>query len=284
MNATKSSPRLRSGFTLIELLVVIAIIAILASILFPVFAKAREKARQTTCLANQKQISNAWLMYSQDYDETTLPWSDNAGSTGYGFPWPELVFSYSKSFEIFKCPTQPDSLVALSYNANVGGANGAGTNFGPIRPLASIDAPAQTPAFLECVGFGFLDATPDQNIRGWAFSFIAPDGNNGFQLRAMKYRKTAGSTIDDNEKTWASGGTSATTGLMNSAARRQAARIAAEVHSDGANYVFADGHAKWVHALKLADGSLVAPKAGMDYNSDGKLGDDANAGTSGKYD
>jgi prepilin-type processing-associated H-X9-DG protein len=223
------------------------------------------------------------MQYSQDYDETTLPWSANAGSTGYGFPWPELIDPYAKSFDILRCPSQSDSVISMSYNANVGGANGAGVNYGPIRPLATIDAPAQTPAFLECAGFGFLDSTPDQNIRGWAFSFIAPDNSNGFQLRAMKYRRFATSTIDDNEKNWASGGTNSS-GLMNSAARRQAARIAVELHSDGANYVFADGHAKWVHALKLADGSYVAPKAGMDYNSDGQLGDDAAAGTTGKYD
>jgi prepilin-type N-terminal cleavage/methylation domain-containing protein len=59
----------RKGFTLIELLVVIAIIAILAAILFPVFAKAREKARQTSCLSNEKEIALAILMYTQDYDE-----------------------------------------------------------------------------------------------------------------------------------------------------------------------------------------------------------------------
>jgi prepilin-type N-terminal cleavage/methylation domain-containing protein/prepilin-type processing-associated H-X9-DG protein len=70
----------RRGFTLIELLVVIAIIAILAAILFPVFARTREKARQATCLSNEKQIAAGWLMYIQDYDETfplVLNWSAN---------------------------------------------------------------------------------------------------------------------------------------------------------------------------------------------------------------
>src|SRR5476651_819462 len=63
-------PRSRHGFTLIELLVVIAIIAILAAILFPVFARAREQARRTSCLSNMKQIGLALFMYAQDYDET----------------------------------------------------------------------------------------------------------------------------------------------------------------------------------------------------------------------
>ncbi|MBC7807537.1 MAG: prepilin-type N-terminal cleavage/methylation domain-containing protein, partial [Akkermansiaceae bacterium] len=66
----RNQGRVKSGFTLIELLVVIAIIAILAAILFPVFAQAREKARQISCLSNQKQIGIAMMMYVQDYDET----------------------------------------------------------------------------------------------------------------------------------------------------------------------------------------------------------------------
>ncbi len=75
-----SSPATRRGFTLIELLVVIAIIAILAAILFPVFAKAREKARQTACLNNQKQIAAAVIMYAQDNSELMPPASNAWGA------------------------------------------------------------------------------------------------------------------------------------------------------------------------------------------------------------
>src|SRR5437773_4950577 len=74
MSDSQSSSR--HGFTLIELLVVIAIIAILAAILFPVFAQAREKARQASCLSNEKQMGNASMMYSQDYDEGLPTWSE----------------------------------------------------------------------------------------------------------------------------------------------------------------------------------------------------------------
>ncbi len=88
----------RTGFTLIELLVVIAIIAILAAILFPVFARAREKARQTSCLNNLKQIGTAMLMYAQDYDERFIWTSDN-------WAWYVLVQPYAMNAQIFKCPS-----------------------------------------------------------------------------------------------------------------------------------------------------------------------------------
>ena len=79
---------MKKAFTLIELLVVIAIIAILSAILFPVFAQAREKARQATCTSNLNQIGLAWMMYIQDYDETIQPNGDDpipGGIDGTGF-------------------------------------------------------------------------------------------------------------------------------------------------------------------------------------------------------
>src|SRR5438477_7330847 len=94
----------RSGFTLIELLVVIAIIAILAAILFPVFARARAKARQAACISNAKQIELAWHMYTQDYDEQLMPFSDTGVSGGYAFPWTLLIQPYTKNLQILVCP------------------------------------------------------------------------------------------------------------------------------------------------------------------------------------
>jgi len=92
----------RRGFTLIELLVVIAIIAILAAILFPVFARAREKARQTSCLSNNKQIGLGLLMYAQDYDEK-LPF--HCPAWGWAVCWAQAINPYVKNSQIFQCPS-----------------------------------------------------------------------------------------------------------------------------------------------------------------------------------
>ena len=127
-NRTSNAPRALRGFTLIELLVVIAIIAILAAILFPVFAQAREKARQASCISNMKQIGNAMMMYSQDYDESLFPYRLNSNPAGTNLNpyasdtnvgtsaklpifYNQLLFPYTKSDGIWKCPSNPDAWV-----------------------------------------------------------------------------------------------------------------------------------------------------------------------------
>jgi prepilin-type N-terminal cleavage/methylation domain-containing protein/prepilin-type processing-associated H-X9-DG protein len=98
------SVRKREGFTLIELLVVIAIIAILAAILFPVFAKVREKARQTSCLSNLKQLGLGEAQYVQDYDERYTPVVLVIPPTPSVVAWPQLISPYVKSTQLFHCP------------------------------------------------------------------------------------------------------------------------------------------------------------------------------------
>jgi prepilin-type N-terminal cleavage/methylation domain-containing protein len=96
---------IKTGFTLIELLVVIAIIAILAAILFPVFAQARESARMTSCLSNMKQLGLGLRMYSQDYDET-YPY---LRFEGFALTWRNVLMPYLKNKGIMACPSNPES-------------------------------------------------------------------------------------------------------------------------------------------------------------------------------
>src|SRR5687767_6858142 len=101
---------LTRGFTLIELLVVIAIIAILAAILFPVFATAREKARQSQCLSNTKQIGTAITMYHQDYDELMpLFWNGEPGAARRS--WAGLSQPYVKNWGLYKCPNMVEARI-----------------------------------------------------------------------------------------------------------------------------------------------------------------------------
>ena len=154
----------KRGFTLIELLVVIAIIAILAAILFPVFAKAREKARQASCLSNAKQIGLAFMQYSQDYDEL-LPayaWSGTetvtwpSGATSASNPWFLRIYPYTKNIAVFNCPSatvkwagEVNTGIQTGMNADIGGA-----------ALGAIVYPSQTMLTADTAGgasYCFLD-------------------------------------------------------------------------------------------------------------------------------
>lgn len=113
------------GFTLIELLVVIAIIAILAAILFPVFARARENARKTSCLSNLKQLGLGIMQYTQDFDENFPNGYIAGGSDWINDGWPVFVQPYVKSIEVFRCPSDTVPPVqegwqgkAISYASN----------------------------------------------------------------------------------------------------------------------------------------------------------------------
>lgn len=115
--------RKQHGFTLIELLVVIAIIAILAAILFPVFAQARESARSTSCISNTKNIATAQLMYSQDYDESIIPWMNvNRNVSTFAqmkaAAWTSTIQPYIKNTQVLFCPSFDESKTALAMNDN----------------------------------------------------------------------------------------------------------------------------------------------------------------------
>ncbi len=155
----------RHGFTLIELLVVIAIIAILAAILFPVFARARENARRASCMSNMRQIGLGLMQYTQDYDET-YPGRMVSNGTNYQ-NWKILMQPYVKSVQVFACPSNTNNTVPtrdgtgstvncpISYSANTDDGTSKGifmkTDSGQTTPIsiAAVDSSASTIAVVE---------------------------------------------------------------------------------------------------------------------------------------
>jgi prepilin-type N-terminal cleavage/methylation domain-containing protein/prepilin-type processing-associated H-X9-DG protein len=230
------------GFTLIELLVVIAIIAILAAILFPVFAQARDKARGAACLSNLKQMGNALMMYMQDYDEKSV-WfynqqvADNTKPVNFlnGYWW-NLVMPYVKNQQVFKCPSvgkatycDPDSgktpanVLRCGYGINVAHVGyGSGDPYftagkaADTRALAAIAEPART-IFLTDSAPSQL---PEHNSMGWQ-DIKCP----------MKHKQPLASQVD----VYAYSGTYGVP--INSNVTKR--------HQGGANCIFMDGHAKW---------------------------------------
>lgn len=194
---------MRKGFTLIELLVVIAIIAILAAILFPVFARAREKARQASCSSNLKQIALAWLMYAQDYDETVV-WSNmGVGSQPWGTrAWTASFLNpYIKNAQVWACPSYASGFgpgdagnceqrtrEGIGYNWDWTTVEGPGGDEGWIsgKKLSRLQRPADFLLFGDsnCMGFGqYNNGNPYGPYTNWqngAWPNNRPDfGHNG---------------------------------------------------------------------------------------------------------
>jgi len=211
----------KSGFTLIELLVVIAIIAILAAILFPVFARARENARRTSCLSNVKQIALGIFMYSQDYDEKLPTYYVNLdGAANYQSGadadsdkgWAQTMQPYLKSTQIFQCPSE----------------SGAPT-------AAEIESGAEySDYWLNLEASGKSDATfdyPSQTV-------LLGDGGAGSAAYIASGCSSTG--VDADGHCTAHAGTNVHAYIPGGGATR---------HLDGTNFGFADGHVKWLKGV-----------------------------------
>ena len=212
---------MRKGFTLIELLVVIAIIAILAAILFPVFARAREKARQSSCLSNVKQLELAMMMYVQDYDETfpycmlhTGPWP----SSFYWY-WYDCIEPYIKNTDVWYCPSRVVAGTSYGLNRDVARYRIAD---GSARKLAEIGRVAE--CILICEAHGEYVSWDRYAVNGYIYRYV-PGSACG---------------KDPSETTYGFAG------APDLAADWQYGR-----HNGGVNVGFCDGHAKWYKGCSL---------------------------------
>lgn len=208
---------MRRGFTLIELLVVIAIIAILAAILFPVFAKAREKARQASCQSNLKQIALSLRMYAQDYDEANCP-RRPSGAAPTSMFWYNVIQPYVKNTQVNLCPSYP-------WNG------GWCANCEPCRPnnTRSYDMPAA----------GTLRSMGDTPMPPRDAEIQAPAETLWVFDCYCEYAATpAGPLYTVN---WF---------LLNGT------RTAVFRHNDGMNAAYVDGHVKFIKWIKASDLSI----------------------------
>jgi prepilin-type N-terminal cleavage/methylation domain-containing protein/prepilin-type processing-associated H-X9-DG protein len=227
----------RRGFTLIELLVVIAIIAILAAILFPVFAQAREKARQATCLSNLKQIGLAMMMYAQDYDEVLCNsyYVCTPGDPGCGglsaLRWRDLIHPYMKNRDVRGCPSAL-GLPGMTVTGNPGWSASYGYYSGlRSRPLAIINNPAGT--VLVCDGARFNDTSNPDPTKWQVINHL---DHNVVYAQPFDRPYTGGTFTNSSD--WV-GGTS-------NGKRRAHGR-----HTGTATVAFADGHAKAIEIKML---------------------------------
>ncbi|MES2460475.1 MAG: DUF1559 domain-containing protein [Armatimonadota bacterium] len=254
----------RSAFTLIELLVVIAIIAILAAILFPVFAQARAKARQTACLSNMKQIGLGLMMYMQDNDDVypqhLLQPVINGATVNVG--WAQFIYPHVKNADIFVCPDRKDvspNFRFTSAKTDYVAANYAqgqyGISYGMNYWLNSWYYPACNHA-APCDGLTTAMIKDPSNT-----VWIAENGNNSVILYNgffQTYPSYYGSG------TSAGGDLNATYGFKVPTA---AARLT-DRHNGGLNVIWGDGHAKWMRREVLEsdindDGRTVAAPGGV---------------------
>ncbi len=267
----------RSGFTLIELLVVIAIIAILAAILFPVFAKAREKARQTSCLSQTKQLGLGFIQYYQDYDEKLPSGTQNTTANPYpdhpGVGWGGQIYSEIKSVDIYKCPDDSTAQV----NATGGTAAQVPVSYG-----FNSNAAGQTQALYNNVAKSILafEITGNQADVTTAGSTASPSFGDTNSVAGDGQNSTATATANG-EQGMLGGGNNSTstplyaTGILTGSGATAVGTATGNFatltgrHTDGANYLLADGHSKWLRSTSVSAGlnNATANACGMAGNN-----------------
>ena len=264
--------RAAKGFTLIELLVVIAIIAILAAILFPVFAQAREKARAISCLSNMKQLGLGLIQYQQDADEQG-PCGIDAYGRGNG--WVDQMYPYVKSVNVFHCPDDSSVTVnngGISYGMNANLAVNNSPNPPSALKIAQLSGPASTVQFFEVVNNLYIDpsvvgytapaagqqAAPANSLPDYYNSTFARDatgygsggdGANNYDPNGQNAQNGVGITIGSEP----AGTLEYATGKIANSLGGDFSALTGR-HTNAANYVMCDGHAKFLHPAAVCGG------------------------------
>jgi len=222
---------MRKGFTLIELLVVIAIIAILAAILFPVFARAKAKARQASCMSNMKQIALAFLMYTSDYDgKFPAVYNDALGYPAGRIIWADCIYPYVKNRQLFACPS-------------------AGINIDPI--------PGRWPGNLQATRY-CMNMVHDwdwpEDCATWSGTHVFPVGEE-----ELAWPSESALILESGNAWWchwfpASGWNA--TGTTSDGYLYLIGRLGETIwprHQDGCNVAFCDGHVKFRSIQSMVD-------------------------------
>jgi len=259
------------GFTLIELLVVIAIIAILAAILFPVFAQVREKARQTSCLNNIKQITLALIQYQQDFDET-VPFNRECSNPGSTYVctsgaailgWVDLIEPYVKNHQVFKCPSDSapiepylpgdldmqgkpasrghvwlgsphaDGLYGGMYQCSYARNNNLANNGTNTAALAQVQYPTTTILILEFAANSGGGDSGNEHGSASPFSIVRDPSITASPCTG--YDPT--NTTNNRSNFFAS--------LATEQVANERSQVSSVRHQGGGNYGFMDGHARW---------------------------------------
>ena len=228
------SERRRKGFTLIELLVVIAIISILAAILFPVFARARENARRASCLSNLKQMGLGVMMYTQDYDEkypTAYITTSQTPPDGYKWTsssmwfWQQMIYPYTKSDQVYFCPSS--KMFGPAGNAGTPYVGNYGANWLMLltppnsMSLSTVNSAASTYMLMD---LGNYVMGPSNVVSPQGATYYLPGTGKYVTPKPSPAAVIGTDYMDD---------------------------FTSGRHFDGVNIAFADGHAKWLKSTTV---------------------------------